>query len=316
MTKRSGVASDSGRVRELNEDRSFIDDERGIYLVVDGVGGHAAGDLAAEIALATIAAELGEGPGVGPNGVEPNNVGPNNVDLRIRRAITAANNEIYSRASSDETLRGMGCVLTLAVLHDGRMTVGHVGDSRLYLIWNGGLRKLTSDHSPVGEKEDRGELSEEEAMLHPRRHEVFRDVGSRPHHTGDEDFIEVREFAFKPDAAVLLCSDGLTDMLTSPEILAIVERYDGDPQQTARDLVEAANEAGGLDNVTAVFVAGPEFLGAGSSAMIDARSRHSVTRQRPWRLSHFLAGRTAFLVYGFGLGILIGFLAWKFAFMR
>lgn len=311
MTKRSGVASDSGRVRELNEDRSFVDDERGIYLVVDGVGGHAAGDLAAEIALATIAAELGEGPDVGLR-----DVGLNNVELRIRRAITAANNEIYSKATSDETLRGMGCVLTLAVLHDGRMTVGHVGDSRLYLIWNGGLRKLTSDHSPVGEKEDRGELSEEEAMLHPRRHEVFRDVGSHRRDASDEDFIEVREFVFKPDAAVLLCSDGLTDMLTSPEILAIVERYDGDPQQTARELVEAANEAGGLDNVTAVFVAGPDFLGAGSSTMIDARTRHSVTRQRPFRLGHLFAGRGAFLIYGFALGILIGFLAWKFALMR
>jgi len=301
MTKRSGVASDSGRVRELNEDRSFVDDERGIYLVVDGVGGHAGGDFAAEIALEVIAAELGEGP---------------DVEARIRRAITAANNEICTKATSDPSLRGMGCVLTLAVLREGRMTVGHVGDSRLYLIWNGGLRKLTSDHSPVGEREDRGELSEEEAMLHPRRHEVFRDVGSHPRDVADEDFIEVREFVFKPDAAVLLCSDGLTDMLTSPEILAIVEHYDGDPQQTARELVEAANEAGGLDNITAVFVAGPDFLGSASSAMQDARIRHSVTRQRPLRFATLLSGRAAFLVYGFALGILIAFFVWKFAFMR
>lgn len=301
MIQHSGVASDSGRVRELNEDRSFVDDERGVYLVVDGVGGHAGGDLAAEIALTTIAAELADGP---------------DVELRIRRAITAANNEICRKAASDETLRGMGCVLTLAVLRGGRMTVGHVGDSRLYLIWNGGLRKLTSDHSPVGEREDRGELSEEEAMLHPRRHEVFRDLGSHMRDVEDDDFIEVREFPFKPDAAVLLCSDGLTDMLTSPEILAIVERYDGDAQQTARQLVEAANEAGGLDNITAVFVAGSEFLGAGSSAMLEARVRHSVTRQRPWRLKTWLTGRGAFLVYGFALGILIGFCAWKFALAR
>jgi serine/threonine protein phosphatase PrpC len=301
MTRRSGAASDSGRIRELNEDRSFADDDRGIYLVVDGVGGHAGGDRAAEIALEVIAAELGDGP---------------DDELRIRRAITAANNEICRKAASDETLRGMGCVLTLAVLREGRMTFGHVGDSRLYLIWNGGLRKLTSDHSPVGEREDRGELSEEEAMLHPRRHEVFRDVGSRLRDMSEADFIEVREFAFKPDAAVLLCSDGLTDMLTSPEILAIVERYDGDAQETARRLVEAANEAGGLDNVTAVFVAGPEFLGAGSSAMQDARTRHQVTRQRRLRFSRWFTGRGAFLVYGFALGILIGFCAWKFALAR
>lgn len=298
MTRRSGVASDSGRVRELNEDRSFVDDERGVYLVVDGVGGHAAGDLAAEIALDVIASKLGEGP---------------DVEARIRRAITAANNEICHKAASDENLRGMGCVLTLAVLQQGRMTVGHVGDSRLYLVWNGGLRKLTSDHSPVGEREDRGELSEEEAMLHPRRHEVFRDVGSHRRDPGDEDFIEVREFVFKPDAAVLLCSDGLTDMLTSPEILAIIERYDGAPERTAQELVEAANEAGGLDNITAVFVAGPDFLGATSTVMQDARMRHSVTRQRPGRFKLLLGGRIAFLLYGFALALLIGFCAWKFA---
>jgi PPM family protein phosphatase len=301
MIKRSGVASDSGRVRELNEDRSFADDDRGIYLVVDGVGGHAGGDKAAEIALEAIAGGLGEGL---------------DAELRIRRAITAANNEICRKAAEDETLRGMGCVLTLAVLREGRMTVGHVGDSRLYLIWNGGMRKLTSDHSPVGEREDRGELSEEEAMLHPRRHEVFRDVGSRLRDIADTEFIEVREFEFKPDAAVLLCSDGLTDMLTSPEILTIVERYDGDAQETARWLVEAANEAGGLDNVTAVFVAGPDFLGAGSGAMVEARTRHQVTRQRPIRFSRLFTGRGAFLFYGFALGILIGFCAWKFALAR
>jgi serine/threonine protein phosphatase PrpC len=301
MIQHSGVASDSGRVRELNEDRSFVDDERGIYLVVDGVGGHAGGDLAAEIALAVIASELADGP---------------NVELLIRRSITEANNQIFRKAASDETLRGMGCVLTLAVLRSGRMTVGHVGDSRLYLIWNGGLRKLTSDHSPVGEREDRGELSEEEAMLHPRRHEVFRDLGSQMRDVDDEDFVEVRDFPFKSDAAVLLCSDGLTDMLTSPEILAIVEHYSGDAEQTARQLVEAANEAGGLDNITAVFVAGSEFLGTGSSAMVDARLRHSVTRQRPFRLKSLLAGRGAFLVYGFVLGMLICFCAWKFALAR
>ena len=90
----------------------------------------------------------------------------------------------------------MACVLTLAVVREDVVTVGHVGDSRLYLIWNGTLRKLTPDHSPVGEQEDQGELTEAEAMEHPRRNEVFRDVGSRERGANDGDFIEVRSFPF------------------------------------------------------------------------------------------------------------------------
>ena len=156
----------------------------------------------------------------------------------------------------------MACVLTLAVMDDERVVVGHVGDSRLYLVWNGAIRKLTSDHSPVGEREDCGELSEREAMEHPRRHEVFRDVGSMRRQADEEDFIEMKEFLFKPDAAILLCSDGLSDQVTSEAMNELIERYDGDPDAVARSLVDAANRAGGSDNVTAIFVAGSEFVGS------------------------------------------------------
>src|SRR5260370_39496234 len=126
------------------------------------------------------------------------------------------------------------------------------------------MRKLASDHSPVGEREDRGDLSEQEAMRHPRRHEVFRDVGARRREPGDDEFVEMREFVFKPDAAFLMCSDGLSDEVTSAEMNEIIECYDGDPEKTARELVEAAYRAGGRDNITAVFVARSEFLGDGS----------------------------------------------------
>jgi len=299
---RSGVATDAGRMRPENEDRCYVDDERGIFLVVDGVGGHAAGEQAAETALEAIRAELEK-----PEG-DPKE--------RIRRAITAANNEIAQVAATDEAWEGMACVLTLAVVNEDRVTVGHVGDSRLYLVWNGTMRKLTSDHSPVGEREDRGELTEEEAMLHPRRHEVFRDVGSRLRAPDEENFIEMKEFLFKPDAAILICSDGLSDLLTSTEMLDIIERYDGDPEKTANELVEAANMAGGRDNVTAVFVAGSDFIGSRCGTMAAARARHSITRlrgERPFaaRLNGLLTTRTAFLVYGFLLGILIALGALK-----
>jgi len=286
------VATDPGRVRDENEDRYYVDDERGVFLVVDGVGGHAGGETAAEIAVDVISGSVG-------------------AKASIPEAIASANNAIYERACSDESLQGMACVLTLAVIQEDKVTIGHVGDSRLYLIWNGAMRKLTSDHSPVGEREDRGELSEEEAMLHPRRHEVFRDVGSRPRQAGAEEFVEVKEFLLKPDAAVLLCSDGLSDCLTSAEMSEIIECYDGDPVQTALDLVEAANEAGGTDNITAIFLAGSEFIGNTTPIMAEARERNAITRpregletgQRSWK--QILTGRVAFLIYGLLLGLLL-----------
>jgi serine/threonine protein phosphatase PrpC len=295
---RSGVASDPGRVRSENEDRYYIDDERGLFMVVDGVGGHAGGEIAAEIAVDVIRAKLTESDG--------------NLSSQIRQAIASANNEIYQQASSDLALHGMACVLTLAVIRGDTVTVGHVGDSRLYLIWNGAIRKLTSDHSPVGEREESGELSEEEAMQHPRRHEVFRDVGSRPRAPEEEEFVDIKEFPMKPDAALLLCSDGLSDCVPSAHLSEIIERYDGHPDATAVELVEAANQAGGSDNVTAIFVAGSEFLGTASAAMTGARERHAITRERPIpiikparSLTRLLTGRVAFLIYGLILGLLL-----------
>ena len=298
----SGVASDPGLVRPENQDRAYADDELGIFLVVDGLGGHAGGEKAAETAVQAIREEMAKADG------DPKE--------RIRLAITAANNRIYQEATSNETWRGMACVLTLALISDDKVFVGHVGDSRLYLTWNGAIRKLTSDHSPVGEREDAGELNEAEAMTHPRRHEVFRDVGSRPRLPDEEDFIEMKEFLFKPDAAILLCSDGLSDLLTSAEMLQVMERYEGDPAQVAGELVDAANLVGGSDNITAIFVAGSEFLGNASPAAAEARARNAITKARDGvgepaarasrgTVAGLLTTRVAFLIYGFVLGVVL-----------
>jgi len=290
---RAGVASDTGHQRLENEDRVYVDEDAGIFLVVDGLGGHAAGEKAAETAVQEIGQCLAASQGSPAD--------------RIREAITAANNRIYELAGQNEEWRGMACVLTLAIAHDDRVTAGHVGDSRLYLVWNGTVRKLTSDHSPVGEREDQGELTEQEAMLHPRRNEVFRDVGSRPREVGDDHFIEIRSLPFRPDAAFLLCSDGLSDALTSAEISSIVERYDGDAERVALELVDAANQAHGADNVSVVFVAGPEFMGAEAPGMGEARGRHAVTRfRRRSRMRRMLASRILWLV----TGILMGMTLW------
>ena len=139
------------------------------------------------------------------------------------------------------------------------MVVGHVGDTRLYKIRNGSVRKVTRDHSPVGEREDAGQIGEVEAMRHPRRNEVFRDVGSIFRDKDEQEFVDVIDEAVEPDAALLVCSDGLSDMLPSATILHIVRQHAADPARVVDALVAAANDAGGKDNVTVVYAEGPRF---------------------------------------------------------
>lgn len=285
LTLDCGAATDTGLVRERNEDRYWIDPSLGAFLVVDGVGGQAAGECAAEIAVAAIREEIARGR-------QP-------VEARVRGAIAAANNRIAAEAERDPALAGMACVLTLALVEDARVTIGHVGDSRLYLFDGAGMRKVTSDHSPVGELEDSGELTEEEAMAHRRRHEVFRDVGSRPRSADEPEFIETCRYEIAAGSALLLCSDGLSDHLTSRRIREIAERYPGDAAVTARQLVDAANQAGGRDNITVVFVAGPRFR----ERCVRTRPRHGVTRIRARR--RVWTGRAAFVSYGLLLGMLL-----------
>jgi serine/threonine protein phosphatase PrpC len=196
----------------------------------------------------------------------------------------------------------MACVLTLAVVDEDSVTVGHVGDSRLYLAWNGTLRKITSDHSPVGELEDQGHLSETEAMAHPRRHEVFREIGSQWRDENTPDFIELKSFRLFPSAALLLCTDGLTDAVPASDIAAIIDTYNGDPEAIVRRLIKAANDRGGADNVSAVFVAGPEFIGAHAPSLVAVRSRHAITRMRRSRQWRRNFSRLVWLIIGMVLG--------------
>src|SRR6476660_653561 len=197
------AAGDShpGLQRSANEDRFYCDAAHGISIVVDGVGGQAAGEKAAETALAIVRARL------------ERETGP--VEDRVREAIALANNEVHRLAALRPEWQGMACVLTVAVVTDGEVVVGHVGDTRLYKLRAGRIGKLTRDHSPVGEREDAGELSEREAMQHPRRNEVYRDVGSEEHEPDDPQFIDLFREPLEQDAALLLCSDGLTDQVKS-----------------------------------------------------------------------------------------------------
>lgn len=251
----AAAGSDPGRERGNNEDRTLCDPERGIYAVVDGVGGESGGEVAAQTAVEILHARLSRRT--------------TETGQLIREAIALANKKIYELAEGDPTLRGMACVLTVAVVdHDqssgdprtgGQVTVGHVGDSRLYLLRPGEIRKVTRDHSPIGMREDAGELSELEAMHHPRRNEIFRDVGSAPHEPDEEGFVDLTTLPFPADGALLICSDGLSDLVTSPRILALVEEHADDPGAAVAELIAEANAAGGRDNVSLVLVEGERY---------------------------------------------------------
>jgi hypothetical protein len=134
-----------------------------------------------------------------------------------------------------------------------------VGDSRLYKIHGGKIRKITHDHSPVGELEESGALSEIAAMRHPRRNEVYRVVGAMPQEPDDEGFIEILQISFEPDSALLLCTDGLSDLVSSSQMLDLISRHAGEPDKSVRGLIRLANEAGGKDNVSAIVVEGEKF---------------------------------------------------------
>ena len=165
-------ATDAGLQREVNEDRFFVDEARGIFIVVDGIGGQAAGGKAADVAMSMLRQRLDR------------ETGP--ACERVREAIAIANNEIFKRAEDSIDLRGMTCVVTLAIVSEDRLTIGHVGDSRLYKLTAQGIEKLTRDHSPVGEREDAREISEAEAMRSLQKHSrplictewLKRDLGS------------------------------------------------------------------------------------------------------------------------------------------
>ncbi|HEX5759573.1 MAG TPA: protein phosphatase 2C domain-containing protein, partial [Thermoanaerobaculia bacterium] len=294
----AAALSDPGRDRGNNEDRVLCDPERGIFAVIDGVGGESAGEVAAETALEVLKGRLAR------RTTDPGR--------RVREAIALANRQILEKAQAEPRLRGMACVLTVALVEDGRATVGHVGDSRLYRLHRGELKKLTSDHSPVGAREERGELTEAEAMSHPRRNEIFRDVGSTPHEPDDPEFVEVLEAPFERDAALLLCSDGLSDMVPAAEIQAIVEQHAGDPAAAARALVAAANAAGGRDNVSVVLVEGEGF-GAprqGAARGKERRGGAQAVAGPLEKLRRAFAGRSLPWVWGVA-GLLLGLaLAW------
>jgi PPM family protein phosphatase len=227
---RAGATTDVGRVREHNEDGYLVDDTLGLVAVADGMGGHRAGEVASAAALDALRIAFGAG-------------------ASIDGAVSAANEIVYEQSIADRNLRGMGTTLTAGALGiDGTLLIGHVGDSRAYLLRDGDLERITTDHSLVEELVRAGELTEEEAERDPRRSMITRALGLEPDVDVDVESVELRA-----GDRLLLCSDGLTTMVSEEDISSLVDGVD-DAEAAAAKLVEAANDAGGSDNVTVVVI--------------------------------------------------------------
>jgi PPM family protein phosphatase len=224
------VASDTGRRRLRNEDNYVVAPP--LFAVADGMGGAQAGEVASRLAASAL-----EGEGSGSlDGLE-----------RLDALIQEANRRVYDRASTDPSASGMGTTMTVALVEGMTVAIGHVGDSRAYLVRGETMEQLTEDHSLVNELLKSGKLSEEEAHAHPQRSVITRAVGTDPDVDVDAFTIEGVE-----GDVFLICSDGLTDMVEDVEILELVHQHRDDLDKAVQALVAAANRGGGDDNITAV----------------------------------------------------------------
>jgi serine/threonine protein phosphatase PrpC len=222
--------SDTGRRRRHNEDAYVLHPP--LFAVADGMGGAQAGELASRLAAEAVEDEQAEAGGV----------------QRVTSVIQAANRRVYERSREDTAFSGMGTTLTVALVEDGTVTIGHVGDSRAYMIRDGKLDQLTHDHSLVAELVRSGKLTQEEAEHHPQRSVITRALGTDP----DVD-VDTYSIDAQPGDVFLLCSDGLTSMVGDAAILRIVEEHRDDLDRAARELIATANRGGGEDNITVVF---------------------------------------------------------------
>ena len=237
-----------GRQRQHNEDSYLVEDAARLFLVADGMGGHAAGEIASRIAVDSVSEFIlhtKEDDGTWPHAYDENYKRSTN---RLMAAVRMANTRVLEAMRKDARLRGMGTTIVACMADDNMMSVAHVGDSRAYLIRDKQLSRITNDHSWVFEQVQAGMLTEAEAEKHPLRNVITRALGGALQVVPDASEIECQ-----PGDVYLLCSDGLTGMVPEEEIQRIVTAND-DLEAACQQLIEAANERGGLDNVTAVLV--------------------------------------------------------------
>ncbi len=260
--------TDVGRKRKHNEDAYLLDAERGLFVVADGMGGHAAGEVASRLTVESIQ-EFISGTEDDHDNTWP--FGYNNrysVDgNRLSTAVERANEKVMRAVVNRPELKGMGTTVVAALFDEKRVTLVHVGDSRAYLLRESELRRLTDDHSWVQEQVNAGILSEEEARSHPLKNVVTRALGGGAHVA-----VDLIEIPVGDGDRYLLCSDGLTGMVSDEEILGALSST-RTLEQIIRGLVDLANERGGVDNITAIMV---EVKTVGS----DPRGKGDPSREK------------------------------------
>jgi PPM family protein phosphatase len=234
----------AGQVRPLNEDAVGADPDSGLFILADGLGGYNAGEIASTMAVSTLLAEL-------PADLEAARAGgsPFDPEKVLRERLIAMNSTIFRAALNSSAFEGMATTIVVAWLLGDRLWVAHTGDSRLYRVRNGQLEQLTRDHSFSQELLDAGMVTEEEARLLPAKNLVTRALGASA-----EVDPEVRDYPLKSGDVLMMCSDGLTEMINFAEIGQKLVSCKADVQESARQLVDMANEAGGRDNVSVVVV--------------------------------------------------------------
>ena len=236
---RVGSLTDIGKVREINQDNFAVDTERGIYIVADGMGGHAAGEKASLTAVATITDRLGNGAMEQSNG---------QLLDAIQTAIQDANRDIINASMEDTAMRGMGTTATVIVTRGNQIYVGHVGDSRAYLVRNRRIDQITDDHSIVAQLVRARAITPQEAARHPYRNVITRCLGMQVDVEADTAQRELKQ-----GDRLLICSDGLSGLVSDDEMLQYVVSSQ-DPQVTCQELTNLALERGGSDNITVVLI--------------------------------------------------------------
>jgi protein phosphatase len=253
LTVSSAVVSHPGLRREANEDAFATRPELGLYLVADGMGGHAAGEVASRLAADVVSTFINDTRAADVNTTWPFPYDPAlSLDgNRLTAAFRMANRRLSAEMQKDESLRGMATTAAAFLLNPlgkGKPVVAHVGDSRVYLWRAGTLQQVTQDHSWVNEQVRAGVLSETDARTHPWRHVVTRALSG-----GEDPDVDVVEMELQAGDRILLCSDGLSGVVPLDRMAAIIGRM-APLEETCQDLIDAANEAGGPDNITVAML--------------------------------------------------------------
>ena len=240
--------TDTGRVREHNEDAIGSNPDLGLMVLADGMGGYNAGEVASGIAVQIVTELASEGAGREElNDIDPHS-GLMRLSIILRDAVYRANKIIYQTAQSQTHCEGMGTTIVACMFYDDKVSIAHVGDSRAYRLRGGQLEQITLDHSLLQELVDRGFYSEEEAQRSTNRNYVTRALGVEP--TVE---VEVREHDVLPDDVYLLCSDGLPDMVEDDDIHLTISTFNASLDVVGQQLIDLANDHGGRDNVSVML---------------------------------------------------------------